>query len=143
MKTKTKVVIVTLVLAIPALLLGRVIWPPDPVLPVPAGTQLPFFIFLAAVEAITFGLGVSFIIFGWPLLKRVPEEWQTKARWSFIALSWMLVSWWPHDNLHQHIGMDLQGLLYIEYGFHLTLIISSFILAYSLVSLLRKYSTAA
>ena len=143
MKTFTKVVIITLVFAIPAFLLGRVIWPPDPMLSTPTSMQLPFFIFLSALEAITFGLGVSFIIFVGPMIKLVPTEWRTKAWWSFMALTWLLVSWWPHDNLHQHNGMNLQGLLYIEYGFHLTLIIAGFILAYSFATFLKKKMTAS
>ncbi len=56
----------------------------------------------------------------------------------FIALPWMLVSWWPHDNLHVHNGMNLQGLLYIEYGFHLTLIIASLILTYGFLTSLKE-----
>jgi len=31
----------------------------------------------------------------------------------------------------------LQGLLYIEYGFHVTLIIAAVVLAYSLLTMLR------
>jgi hypothetical protein len=48
-----------------------------------------------------------------------------------------MVSWWPHDYLHIHNGNDLQGLLYIEYGFHLTLMLAGIVLAYSLLTMLR------
>ena len=54
-----------------------------------------------------------------------------------------MVSWWPHDNLHLHNGMDLQGLPFIEYGFHVTLIIAAFVLAYSLLTLLKPEETGA
>ena len=47
------------------------------------------------------------------------------------------VSWWPHDNMHIHNGNDLQGLLYIEYGFHVTLMAAGLVLAYSLLTMLR------
>ena len=143
MNTKAKVVSTSLVLGLIALLAGHSIWPPSPMLPVPTDAQFPLFAFLAIVEALSFGLGVSFIVFGWPLLKHIPPQWQTKARWSFAAIVWMLVSWWPHDNLHQHIGINLRKLLYIEYGFHLTLVIASCIVAYTLVSFLRAYSAEA
>ena len=36
-----------------------------------------------------------------------------------------------------HNGSDMQGLLYIEYGFHLTLMVAGLLLAYSLLTLLR------
>jgi hypothetical protein len=37
-----------------------------------------------------------------------------------------MVSWWPHDNLHISNGNDLRGLLFIEYGFHFTLMIAAY-----------------
>ena len=43
----------------------------------------------------------------------------------------------PHDNMHIHNGTDMQGLLYIEYGFHVTLMVAGLVLAYSLLTLLR------
>ncbi len=55
----------------------------------------------------------------------------------YLSVGWFLVSWWPHDNLHIHNGMDLQGLLYIEYGFHVTLIVAALVLAFSLLTMLK------
>ena len=56
----------------------------------------------------------------------------------YLSIGWFLVSWWPHDNLHIHNGMDMQGLLYIEYSFHVTLIIAALVLAFSLLTQLRS-----
>ena len=53
------------------------------------------------------------------------------------------VSWWPHNNLHIHNGMDLQGLLYIECGFHFTLMIAGIVLGYSFLSLTAERDEAA
>jgi hypothetical protein len=39
--------------------------------------------------------------------------------------------------MHIHNGDDLQGLLYIEYGFHVTLMVAGLVLAYSLLTMLR------
>jgi hypothetical protein len=39
--------------------------------------------------------------------------------------------------MHIHNGDNLQGLLYITYGFHVTLITAGLVLAYSLLTLLR------
>jgi hypothetical protein len=39
--------------------------------------------------------------------------------------------------MHIHNGSDMQGLLYIEYGFHVTLMVAGLLLAYSLLTLLR------
>ena len=42
----------------------------------------------------------------------------------------------PQQHAHPQ-RVDLQGLLYIEYGFHLTLMAAGLVLAYSLLTLLR------
>jgi hypothetical protein len=137
LKTWVKVALITAAFAVPAMALGQVIWPPAPGGPEPTAGQFPFFIFLAAFEAVTFGLGVSFLLFGFAPLKRAlgGPPWRTWV--AFIAIGWFLISWWPHDNMHIHNGNDLQGLLYIEYGFHVTLMASAVILAYSLLTMLR------
>lgn len=137
MKPWVKVAVVTALFAVPAMALGQVIWPPAPGGPEPTAGQLPFFIFLAFFEALTFGLGISFLLFGFAPLRRAVggSAWRTWA--IYLSVGWFLVSWWPHDNLHIHNGSDLQGLLYIEYGFHVTLMLAGIILAYSLLTMLR------
>ena len=138
MKTWVKVLLVTVVVAVPAMLTGPIIWPPPADLGVaPTAGQIPFFIFLAVIEAITLGLGVSFLLFGFVPLRRAlgGSSWRTWA--AYLSIGWLLVSWWPHNNMHTHNGLDLQGLLYIEYGFHVTLMVAGLVLAYSLLTLLR------
>jgi hypothetical protein len=129
MKPWMKVLAVTVLVAAPAMMLGPVIWPPAEVGPEPTAGQFPFFLFLAAFEALTFGLGVSFLLFGFAPLKWAlgGSSWRTWV--AYLAVGWFLVSWWPHDNMHIHTGTDMQGLLYIEYGFHVTLMASAVILA--------------
>lgn len=128
MKLKTKIILITIALALPALMLGRIIWPDAAMLEQPTSGEIPFYAFLAAVEAALFGGGMALLIFGMPRVLRVPKEQRRSTLLAFISLVWLLVSWWPHDNLHRHIGMDPLRLLYIEYGFHLTLIVASLFL---------------
>ncbi len=143
MKTWAKVLLVTVVLAVPAFLLGPVIWPPAEGGPEPTGGQLPFFIFMALIESVLLGLGVSFLLFGLPALRRVSPDSKLRAWVMYLSIGWLMVSWWPHDNLHIHIGENMQGLLYLLYGFHFTLIIAALALAYCFVSLLRQWGGAA
>jgi len=137
LRSWVKVALVTALFAVPAMALGQVIWPPAPGSPEPTAGQLPFFLFLAVFEALTFGLGISFLLFGFVPLRRAlgGSSWRTWA--AYLAIGWLLVSWWPHDNMHIHNGSDMQGLLYIEYGFHLTLMAAGLVLAYSLLTMLR------
>lgn len=137
MKPWVKVALVTAAVAVPAMALGQVIWPPAPGGPEPSAGQFPFFLLLAAFEALTFGLGVSFLLFGFPAISRAVGPSPVRVWATYLAVGWFLVSWWPHDNMHIHNGDDLQGLLYIEYGFHVTLMLAGLVLAYSLLTMLR------
>ena len=130
MKTSTKFAIVSIVFAIISFGLSRVIWPDAPGMPGPSDNLLPFFIFISALESAAFGVGVSFACFGWKHIRAVLPADKTGATLWFIALTWMLVSWWPHDNMHRVNPMnDFAGLLHIEFMFHFTLIIATFVLA--------------
>lgn len=140
MKPWVKVLIVTVIVAAPAMVLGRVIWPPAEGGPEPSGAQLPFFLFLALLESILLGLGISFLAFGLPVVRRLSADSGFRAWAMYLAIGWLMVSWWPHDNMHIHNGENMQGLLYIEYGFHVTLMLTGIILAYCFLSILREGS---
>ena len=141
MKTWTKVAAVTVLCAVPAMALGRVIWPPAEGAHAPTGAQLPFFIGLSAIEGIALGLGVSLLLFGFGAVRRAagssPRAWAAQ-----LSLAWLLVSWWPHDNLHAHIGDDMQALLYLEYGFHVTLMVAGAVLAYLFLTMALRAGEA-
>jgi hypothetical protein len=131
-------VVVTLLIAIPAMILGPIIWPPDMTGMPPRPGQIPFLIFEQFFEALSLGLGVSFLIFGLPIVRQAAPNLRLRAWLMYLGIGWALVSWWPHGNLHVSNGDNMQRLLYIEYGFHVTLIITAAIVAYCFLSLLRE-----
>ncbi len=138
-----KWLVVTLVLAVIAFLaspngpLGG-FWRPSPDFPRPTDAQLPLFILLNVTEALTFGLGIAFLIFGYPLMQTIAPASKRLTFWTFLSIAWLLFSWWPHDSLHVANGMNLNGLLVIEYVFHVTLMVAGAILAYFFFALLRQ-----
>ena len=117
---------VTVIAAVGSFLLSRVLWPDVAGMPMPDGAQLPLLIGVGAIESIAFGIGVSFLIFGWKfMIGRSASDWLV-----FFSAAWGLVSWWPHDNMHRVMMMgDYWGLIRLEYGFHLTLIIAGVLIA--------------
>jgi hypothetical protein len=137
-KTWVKVLIVTVLVAVPAFLLGPVLFPPAEGGPAPTAGQLPFFLFLAVGDALLLGLGVSFLLFGFPVMRKVSPDSKLRAWVMYLSIGYLMVSWWPHLNLHSHNGMDLQGLLYIDFGFHLPLEIAGVALALSFISLVSS-----
>jgi hypothetical protein len=121
-----------LVTGLPAFALGRVIWP-DPVgASQPPTALLPIFMGISALEALLFGVGVAFVLFG---RRWLPTDGTKLAIATYVAIAWSLLSWWPHDNLHR-VTHDWTGLAAIEVSFHLTLIVSILIIgAYFMRSL--------
>ncbi len=141
--TWIKVVAVTLIAAVLAMVVGPILWPTsDPPLfqTEPTATQLPYFIVLQVVTSLTFGLGVSFLLFGLPVVRRASADSKLRAWLAYLSIGWLLVSWWPHGHLHQHNGDNMQGLLYIEYGFHVAPMLAGLIVAYCFLSLMRERS---
>jgi hypothetical protein len=118
------VVATVLVAGIPALALGRVIWPDPAGASVPPSALIPVFAGISAVEALLFGIGVAFVVFG----RRWLSDGTRLTLPTYLAIAWSLLSWWPHDNLHR-VTHDWAGLAAIEVGFHLTLIASILVIA--------------
>ena len=118
--------LVALVAAIGSFMLSRVIWPDLPGMIPPTSSQLPFFIGVGVFESVAFGVGVAFVIFGWKFLRGR----RTGDYVAFLSAAWLLVSWWPHDNLHRvTVEGNYWGLLKLEWGFHVTLMIAGVIIA--------------
>ena len=138
MKTWVKALIVTGVIAVPAFVLGRVPFRPADVGVEPTACQMPYFILLAVWDAVFLGLGVAFLLFGWPTIRRVSPDSKLRAWAMYLSIGFLTVSWWPHLNLHASNGIDFQGLLYIDYGFHVPLMIAAVVLIYSFISIASR-----
>lgn len=119
MTTFQKSLVVTIAIGVPAFFLGRIIWPDPPGIVIPTTMQLILFMGIAAIESLAFGGAIAFLLFAPSMLKK-----QTRVFWS---LAWLLGNWWPHDNFHRMIGMNLNPLIAIEYAFHATLVIATVI----------------
>src|SRR5688572_3695209 len=98
MKTTWRFLGVTVVLALVAATLSRIIWPDIPDMAGPTGGQLPLFILMSIIEAVALGAGVALLIFGWSWMRAFPGA---LSKLAFLSVVWSLVSWWPHDNMHR------------------------------------------
>ncbi len=111
-------------------------WPISSTAPRPTGAVLPLFVALSLVESLSFGLGVAFVIFGRPLVDRMGgSPGLTTA--AYVAIAFLLLNWWPHDNMHRMTNGDWSRVVLVEYGFHLPLMIAGAVLAWFFVSLAR------
>jgi len=117
-------------------------WPVPTTAPQPPGTVLPLFVALSLVESLSFGLGVAFLIFGRPLVDRMGgSPGLTTA--AYVAIAFLLLNWWPHDNMHRMTNGDWSRVVLVEYGFHLPLMIAGALLAWFFVSLARRQPAPA
>lgn len=117
---------------------GQRIWQSPAGAASPPADLLPLFIVLEAVTDLLFGLGISFIVFGYPLLARSRQPLLLTYA-TYVAIAWTMVSWWPHANLHRITQPgNWSQLLVIDYGFHLTLIASIVIVATFFLRTLRR-----
>lgn len=149
METKWKVVLVTLVAGFIGFLfeanspIGKLIWPAHLGGMQPTSLQLGLLIVVGIAEAIGFGLGVAFLMYGFPLVSRAAPSSRGLVQAAYVAIAWGLVSWVPHDSLHQHIGENLGALIAIEYGFHVTLIACGAVIAWFFIVALRSAAKGA
>jgi hypothetical protein len=112
-------------------------WPVPPTATQPPGTVLPLFVALSLVESLSFGLGVAFLIFGRPLVYRMGgSPGLTTA--AYVAIGFLLLNWWPHDNMHRMTNGDWSRVVLVEYAFHLPLMIAGAVLVWFFVSLARR-----
>lgn len=139
MRTRIKVAIIAIAVAVPAFLLSPVIFPPAEGGPAPTSSQMAHLLFLGATDATLLGLGVAFLVFGLPVLRRVSPDSKARAWAMYLSIGYLMVSWWPHLGMHASNGLDLQGLLVIDYVFHLPLEVAGVVLAYCSFSLFRSW----
>jgi hypothetical protein len=78
-KTWVKVTVVTVIVGVAAKALGPILWPIAEGGAQPTAGQLFFFIVLEAIQSLAFGLGVSFMVFGLPTVRRVSPNSQLMA----------------------------------------------------------------
>lgn len=123
--------IIILAVTIIGVPLGQALWHPSPDMPSPTPAQVPLFILLSIFEAVSLGVAAAFLIFGKKVVDQAVGTSKNLAWAVYISTAWLTGSWWLHDKLHAANGMSISGLLKIEYGFHVTLIIAGFILAYA------------
>lgn len=138
---KLKLAAVTLGVGLPAIALSQIIWPNPPGIELPPQPLFGLYIALSVVEGLLFGLGVAFLAFGLPLVRRARIS--PRLTWAtYLSIAWLLVNWWPHDNFHRANGYDIAGLIRIEYGFHATLYLAGMVTAWYFITVLRGDGSA-
>jgi hypothetical protein len=95
-------------------------------------------IILGVLDSLAFGVGVAFLVYGYPVVRRLA---QGRLAWAtYLSIAWSLVSWWPHSNMHR-ANTTLEGLVLIDWTFHLTLIVGAAVIGTYLYTVMSKQRT--
>ena len=92
----------------------------------------------SCAEALAFGFGVAFLLFGYPWMRAAGPATTRLTRAAHLSIAWILLNWWSHDSFHVANGVDLRGLLMIEYGYHITLMTAGVIAAAWFMTIIRQ-----
>jgi hypothetical protein len=122
--------------------IGKMIWPMADGLPDPEGSNVVLLAVMGFFEAVAFGLGITFLVYGLPTVRSVTRGTSANPIAVYLSIAWLLVNWVPHTSLHMNHGnlvtpADFTGLVAIEYGFHLTLIVAGTFIAHAVVQASR------
>lgn len=144
MHDKRSAKIIGVVAAVAAFLLSRVIWPDAPGGDQPPAAMMPFFVILGVISSAAFGMGVALLAYGKPMFERLAGLSPNLRTVAWLSCAWLLASWWPHENLHRtHTEGDFMGLLLIEYGFHVTLILAAAVVTKALLKIAHAAPVAS
>ena len=138
--SKQLIVALTVGLAIPAFVLSRIIWPDPPGAAVPPPGLVPLLMVPAAFEALAFGAGVVFLVAVGRAVIRGSRG-SRLALAAYASAGWALVSWTPHSNLHR-VNTTFEGLVLIDWVFHLTLIAGAAVIGLYLYQTLSQQQGA-
>jgi ABC-type branched-subunit amino acid transport system permease subunit len=83
---------------------------------------------LGLFVALLLGGALAFLLYGYPILRSVGRASPTLTRAAHLSLVWILGQWWAHGSLHINNGLDMDGLVVIDYVFHLPIMAASLVL---------------
>ncbi|ALG11594.1 AMP-binding enzyme [Kibdelosporangium phytohabitans] len=120
--------IVAVFVGVLAFVMTTVFWPGSTDLSVVPQPYAGLFTGLYVAECLSFGLGVSFLLFGRGRLTRMGRPpWLTSL--AHLSVVWLLVAWWPQDNFYRLAAKtDWGRQAVLVYAFNITLMIAAVVL---------------
>jgi hypothetical protein len=135
--------LITLGAGVPAFFLTPIVFPPSPSGAQPGPELVPFILVLNAAESLFFGVGVAFLVLGFPMMQRVARITDASPWTPYLAIGYLTTSWWPHMRLHAVASPLLEKLLIVDFMFHLPHIVAAASLATFLFRTLQASSRAS
>lgn len=136
--TKVFVFSVIIILLVPLITILDIRPYQENIIGTPTFLQSGLFLVLSLVEAISFVIGIMLLYVARKKLNKMEEAYKKYFSRIVYPVSFLLVSWGPHDWAHVHNNLGISGLLLVEYGFHVTSMIALVIITDGVIHLIRK-----
>ncbi len=107
--------------------------------PPPSMSTIPFLIFLDFWDALAFGVGVALLIWGAISYSKWPQAIRTPLLILLFIALWFTLLNWIHDGWHRVNGMNMNGIVAIEFVFHVPWLIFGAVLAFTIVRISHAY----
>lgn len=146
MKTTFKAAIIVVLSATFGLLfspfgpIGSRVWPEPNNVVVPTAMQSNLLLGYTLLGGIAMGLALAFLVLGWGYTKRTFAGRPRLAALVHVSVVWILGNFWVHDNLHLVNGLNVDGIIAIDYTFHSTIMLATLVTMYGIVELARGHA---
>lgn len=120
--------------------IGVLVWPEPNNAVVPTAMQGVLLLGYTLLGAIAMGLALAYLVLGWGYTKRTFAGRPRLAALVHVSVVWILGNFWVHDNLHIVNGLNIDGLIAIDYSFHSTIMLATLVTMYGIVELARGHA---
>ena len=125
----------SIIFSVVAFFLSRAVLLPASDMPTPTLSESVFLWIFAALESVSFGIGLTFAMYGKEVVMRMAASNRKQAYFLYGSIVWLLTAWLPYSTLFMNIGMtNLSALLMLSYFFHISLILAGLVVAYSFIN---------
>jgi acyl-CoA synthetase (AMP-forming)/AMP-acid ligase II len=123
-------VVLTVLGTAAALVLTNTFWPGSTDLSEVPGPWSTMFAILYVCEALSFGLGVAFLFLSGRLISGAGRGWVRRVA-GRLAITWLLVAWWPQDNLYRLASKtDWPRQALLVYLFNVSLMVAAVVVVW-------------
>jgi hypothetical protein len=123
-------VVLTVLGASAALVLTDTFWPGSTDLSEVPSPWSTMFAVLYVCEAFSFGLGIAFLFLSGRLISGAGRGWVRRVA-GRLAITWLLVAWWPQDNLYRLASKtDWPRQALLVYLFNISLMIAAVVVVW-------------
>jgi len=124
----------TVIFSVVAFVIYHSLLLPSADFPSPTHVQTFFLLVLACIQAISFGCGITFAVYGKEIVNRMTKDNKKQAYLLYGSIVWLLAAWLPYSLLLMEVGVsNMTSYLIVSYVFQILFVSSGLIVAYCFI----------